>query len=71
LALEAERWRLELRLRELAMELAAAEDTRVRDELTSLAPRLSAADEELGRLRGLLASLQARASDLRAAAATA
>jgi hypothetical protein len=69
LALEAERWRLERRLRELAVAFAAAGDASAGEELASLAPRLSAADEELGGLRGLLTSLQARASDLRAATA--
>jgi hypothetical protein len=67
LALESERMRLERRLGELAVELAAgAEDVRTRGELASLARSLSDTEENLEQLRGLLASVRVRASDLRA-----
>ena len=42
-----------------------AERSRVTDELVSLATRLTRADVELGRLRGLLDRLQARSRALR------
>ena len=70
LALEAERGRLERRLRELAADVAAArDDSGTREELAALAPRLSASADELRRLRGVLAALRVRASALRAQAA--
>jgi ABC-type phosphate transport system auxiliary subunit len=70
LALEAERWRIERRIGEIAATLDddSAEGTA---ELTELSARLSEADGELSRLRGLLASLRTRASDLRLAEARA
>jgi hypothetical protein len=57
LALEAERWRLERRLGEVAR--AGATD--LRDEVTSLGERLSSTDGELARLRSLLGTLHERA----------
>jgi hypothetical protein len=70
LALEAERSRLERRLRELANEVRRPGGRgRAQRELVSLAPRLSAADDELGHLRPLLSSLRARANAVRAAGA--
>lgn len=66
LALEAERWRLERRLGELARE---ANDSRKAAELAGLSERLVDADGELIRLRQLLRSLQERARVLRASAA--
>ena len=68
LALEAERWRIERRLGEVARrpnndqpggDLAA--------ELKTLAARLKSADGELARLRALLGSLRDRARTMRAA----
>lgn len=67
LALEAERWRLERRLSEVAAELAEGERASA-DELASIATRMSAAGEELIRLRSALAELRQRASEARAAA---
>lgn len=65
LALEAERWRLERQLGVLAADLSEeGADARV-DELAQLARRMSAADGDLSRLRGLLAALRVRASALR------
>ena len=63
LALEAERWRLERRLGEMAREGGAD----VGEELQSLGKRLTSADSELAELRTLLSSLHARARSARAA----
>jgi len=65
LALEAERWRLERRLGEAAREANGA-----RAELAEIASRIHVADEELGRLRGLLGTLHDRARSARVAAAS-
>jgi hypothetical protein len=67
LALEAERWRLERQIGEVAATLAdgAASDTR---DLAMLARRMSETDAEVVRLRAALGSLRDRASELRAAA---
>jgi hypothetical protein len=67
LALEAERWRLERRLGEIAETLAHGSPST--SELNTLAKRLSRADGELKSLRSLLASLRARHSALRLAQA--
>src|SRR5438128_7870461 len=64
LALEAERWRLERRLGEVAREGGAD----VGEELQSLGKRLTSADSELAELRTLLGSLHARARSTRAKA---
>jgi hypothetical protein len=69
LALEAERWRIERRLNEVASKLRDDRSEIPTGELVSLAERLSDADGELSRLRTLLASLRNRASDLRGAEA--
>ena len=63
LALEAERWRLERRLGEVARE--GRND--VNDELRSLGTRLTRADGELTQLRSLLGTLHERARLMRAA----
>jgi hypothetical protein len=68
LALEAERWRLERRLREIALELADGKEGARTEELVSLARRMADAAGDLSRLRGLLTTLKARASAVRAAA---
>jgi hypothetical protein len=57
LALEAERWRIERRLGEVARDADDAEDVR---ELAQLSERLETADGELAGLRSLLRNLQAR-----------
>jgi hypothetical protein len=62
LALEAERWRLERRLGEMAREGGAD----VGEELQSLGKRLTNADSALVELRALLGSLHARARSARA-----
>jgi len=63
LALEAERWRLERRLGEMAR--AGGSD--LGEELQSLGKRLTSADGELAELRALLGSLHERARVARAA----
>ncbi|HMH41562.1 MAG TPA: hypothetical protein VK532_10255 [Gaiellaceae bacterium] len=66
LALEAERWRLERRIAEVAAHLGAKSQDDEHDELTELGQRLSAADGDLTLLRRLLASLRSRADEVRA-----
>jgi hypothetical protein len=68
LALEAERWRLERRLGEVALSVAEGEQGAGRDELVHLSRRMSEASGDLSTLRGLLATLRDRASAVRAAA---
>jgi ABC-type phosphate transport system auxiliary subunit len=65
LALEAERWRLERKLGEIAGKLRGAENDLHTAELAALADRMAVADGELAHLRGLLATLRTRAFDLR------
>ena len=65
LALEAERWRLERRIGEVARE--GRDD--IGDEIRSLGSRLSNADGKLTELRTLLGSLHERARIVRLAAA--
>jgi hypothetical protein len=67
LALDAERWRIERRLGEVAAKLRDDRSELKTEEIASLAERLSHADGELSRLRDLLATLRTRASDLRVA----
>ena len=69
LALEAERWRLEKRIGEVAATLQDESNELRTNEIATLAARLSDADGELSRLRGLLATLRVRASDVRVAEA--
>jgi hypothetical protein len=68
LALEAERWRLERKIAELASLLAADPRDRPAAELAALGRRLSDADGRIRQLRALLASLRLRADEVRAAA---
>ena len=67
LALEAERWRLERRIGEVAREGR----TDIAEELRSLGMRLTRADGELTKLRSLLGSLHERARVVRSAATSA
>jgi hypothetical protein len=66
LALEAERWRLERRIGEVAREGR----TDIADELKSLGTRLTHADGELTKLRSLLGSLHERARAARMVSGT-
>jgi hypothetical protein len=67
LALEAERWRLERRVADVASQLGGGGG--YTDDLAGLGSRLSATDRELQALRALLDSLSDRAAALRATAA--
>ena len=60
LALEAERWRLERRLGEVARDAGEVSAHNVAEELSELSERLETADGELAGLRSLLRNLQAR-----------
>ena len=58
LALEAERWRIERRLGEVARDADEVSAHSVAAELSELSDRLKTADGELARLRSLLHKLQ-------------
>ncbi len=69
LALEAERWRIERRISELASQLGERDvELHSAEELVGLAQRLSTNDTDLVRLRERLASLRELADAARAAA---
>jgi hypothetical protein len=68
LALEAERWRLERRLGEVARAVGGADGSTFVEELSTLANRLTSADGELTKLRSLLGSLHERTRSARLAA---
>ncbi len=68
LALEAERWRLERRLGEVARSVEGGDGSSFVEELASLAKRLTSADGELTSLRSLLGSLHERTRSVRLAA---
>ena len=68
LQLEAERWRAERRLGEVAARIARRSDQGRVEELTALAKRLNDASEEITALRTLLVSLRDRRRELRQAA---
>lgn len=67
LALEAERWRLERRLGEVARSVGNGDPATATRELTSLTRRLEDADGDLRRLRERLASLRRYAHAVRTA----
>ena len=66
LTLEAERWRLERRMGEVAATLDRGDVGPKTDELAQLAKRLEASGTEIRALRRLLVSLRARVHDARA-----
>jgi hypothetical protein len=66
MALEAEQWRLQRRIADVAVRLADDEAELPASELRELGRELRAADSELIRLRALLRSLRTRAEALRA-----
>ena len=68
LALEAERWRIERRLGEVARDAGEVSAHSVAAELVTLSKRLDAADGELAQLRTLLHDLQVLRRRRRAAA---
>ena len=65
LALEAERWRLERRIAEVAARFGRETTEVPASELATLGQRLSDADGNLTQLRGLLSSLRTRADEAR------
>ena len=67
LALEAERWRIERRIAQIARRIADGDAADAAQELSSLSERLSAMDDELSRLRCSLTSLRRHADAVRAA----
>jgi ABC-type phosphate transport system auxiliary subunit len=69
LAIEAERWRLERRIADVAARLGDEVTDEDASELADLGQRLSSTDGDLSRLRTLLVSLRGRADEVRAAAA--
>ena len=69
LAIEAERWRLERRIADVAARLGDEVTDEDASELADLGHRLSSTDGDLIRLRTLLVSLRTRADEVRAAAA--
>jgi hypothetical protein len=66
LALEAERWRLERQIAEVASSLGHESSPPQTSELATLGRRLSDADGSLMQLRALLSSLRTRADEVRA-----
>src|SRR5437773_9471157 len=66
LSLEAERWRLERKIAQVAAQLGAKPQRDEHSELSLLGQRLSAADGDLSNLRALLSSLRSRAAAVRA-----
>src|SRR6476659_10865509 len=68
LQLEAERWRLERRIGDVAAHAAEAPGELRHEELSALAQRLTSANEDISQLRTLLGTLRERRSELRAAA---
>jgi ABC-type phosphate transport system auxiliary subunit len=68
LELEAERWRLEQRLSEIAGELNEGNQESKMQELALLSHRLSSNANVLTGLRGTLTRLRGRATDVRAGA---
>ena len=66
LELEAERWRVERQIADLAKLLAGGDEGRA-DELSRLYARLASTDAEVKRLRGTLATLRRHVDAVRAA----
>ena len=67
LSLEAEKWRLERRLTEVAQEISGSDTEAKARELSSLAERLDGNQGELEHLRGVLADLRRHADGVRLA----
>jgi hypothetical protein len=67
LQLEAERWRLERKIAEVARLIGSGDTTRRAAELSRLSQRLVSTDGDLGVLRSRLAELRQHAEAVRAA----
>jgi len=65
LTLEAERWKLERKIAEVAADLGDGVTETSHSELADLGKRLSDADGDLTHLRDLLSSLRTRADEVR------
>ena len=65
LSLEAEKWRLEKRIAQVAQGLKEGDTSKKAHELSSLAQRLDGNAGELTRLRALLSDLRRRAGEVR------
>jgi hypothetical protein len=65
LSLEAERWRVEKRIGEVAATLDSGDASAKAKELTTLAKRLESSDGDLSRLRAVLADLRRVADAVR------
>ena len=68
LALEAERWRVERQLADVAARLGDEVTDEDASELARLGQRLSSTDGDLNKLRTLLVALRTRADEVRTAA---
>jgi len=65
LSLEAEKWRLEKRIAEVAQGIESGDTAQKARELTSLTTRLDGNHDDLALLRGLLSELRRRVDDVR------
>jgi hypothetical protein len=69
LSLEAEKWRIEKRISEVAQTLQRGDTAKKARELSTLAKRLDGNAADLARLRALLSQLRAHADGVRVSAA--
>src|SRR3954451_3136029 len=69
LSLEAEKWRIEKRIAEVAQGLQRGDTAKKTRELSALAKRLDGNAADLTQLRGLLSRLRAHADGVRVSAA--
>ena len=67
LALEAERWRLERAVADLAKRIGGDDTARQAEQLAALTRRIARVDARLARLRSMLLALKRRAAEVRAA----
>lgn len=65
LSLEAEKWRIEKRISEVAQSLQRGDTAKKAQELSALAKRLDGNADDLSQLRGLLSQLRAHADGVR------
>lgn len=70
LSLEAEKWRIEKRISEVAQSLQRGDTAKKARELTALAKRLDTQVGDLMQLRNLLSELRRHADGVRVAAST-
>jgi hypothetical protein len=70
LSLEAEKWRLQKRIAEVAQGIQRGDTVKKARELSTLAKRLDGNDGDLTKLRAVLGDLRRHADDVRVAAHT-